>query len=513
MGSDRPSQGRTDRWAAIGIWIVIGYTFFKNVLAASARPFWFDELCTVAVARQPNLPAMWKAFGQAEDSGTQAFSLAEHFCSRLIANQEVAYRLPSILAFGCILWCLFVFLRPSSGAAVALLCALVPMLTPLYRPYAVEARGYALVVACIAIALVCYQRASRWPWLFFMGLSLMAAEALHYYGFFMFFPFGLAELTWAAKKKRVRSGVWLALFAGFLPLAIGWRHLMQIKQAYGPHFWGQASLMNAASAFGLLLKTFPPIALGIVTMLSAVALWATFASGFPAVDEEREINGSHDGWHEPMLAVGFLSLLLVELVVTKIAHGSLAERYALAIAFGLALATSYLVRMLGRRTIPLVAIFLLVACSLQEAFFWVSGRGHLGKLESPAPPIEALVSAAGYGDLPVVVSDGQAYVQIAYYAPPDWSRRFVGIVDPPNAAVYAGSDTLDRQMFVLPCCLPLQVYEFHAFALNHPRFLLYSNGAEFDWWPQRLLRDGYTLRLVESAGGSKVYLADRNGAN
>jgi Dolichyl-phosphate-mannose-protein mannosyltransferase len=498
VSGDLPAGGvplkkwRGERWATTGIWIVILYTIVKNVFAAASKPFWFDELCTVAVARQPNFSAMWQAFGQAEDSSTPLFCLVEHCFARLIPNQEIAYRLPSILAFGCVLWCLFVFVKRRSGATVAFLCAIVPILTPLYRPYAIEARSYGLVVACISIALLCYQCASRWLW-FFMGLSLIGAEAFHYYAFFIFFPFGLAEIAFIAKSRTFRWGVWLALLAGFLPVATGWRHLMQLKQFYGTHFWGQASLMAAASVYGSLLRTLPALAIAIVAVLSLVALWMTLCPVFSGAREKSE---SDDHSHEPMLAFGFLSLPVVEFVVTRIVHGALTDRYALAIALGLAIAIGHLIQLLGRRSAAMVAIFVLVAFSLPEGFFWLSERGHFGRLESPTSSVESLVGSAEHGDLPVVISDAPAYVRLAYYASPEWSSRFVGLADPPAAVANAGSDSIDRQMFALRCCLALQVYDFHTFVTDHPRFLLYSDGAEFDWWPRRLSHDGYSLRLV-----------------
>ncbi|HEX4074150.1 MAG TPA: hypothetical protein VHX49_01990 [Candidatus Acidoferrales bacterium] len=509
MGAGQPSQQQTEKWATVGISIVIVYTILRNVLAAAAKPFWFDELLTVAVARQPTFSAMWKAFGQAEDSATPLFWLVEHFFARMIPNAEIAYRLPSILGFACVLWCVFVFVRRRYGASVAFLCAVVPMLTPLYKPYAIEARGYSLVVACISIALLCYQRASRWPWVLLMTLSLIAAEAFHYYAFFAFFPFGLAELAWVAKNKKFRWRIWLALVAGFLPVGLSWHRLMEIKRFYGSSFWGKPGVALAANAYGLLLKTFAPIAIAVVTVLSLVAISTALA---PEFSDSVEADQSDDHSHEPILAVGFFGILLVELVVTRIVHGSLVERYALATVLGLALSTGYLVRMLGRRSVALVAIFLLVAISLDEGFFWLSERGHFGKLDSPASSVEALLSAAGHADLPVVVSDGEQYIQLAYYGRPEWSERFVALVDHPAAVAYAGSDTLDRQMYVLPCCLALQVYDFKTFAPDHPTFLLYSNGADFDWWPQRLSHDGYSLRLLGANGGDKVYLADKNGS-
>ena len=498
----------TDRWATAGVWVLILYTAVRSVMDAASKPFWFDELATVAVAGQADLASMWKAFDQAADSSTPLFWMTEHFFGSLIPNQEIAYRLPAILGFGCVLWCLFVFVRRRFGSAVALLCATVPILTPLYRPYAIEARGYALVVACVAFALVCYQRASRSLWTLFMALSLVLAGAFHYYAFLAFFPLGLAELTLLLRKKNFRWGVWLAILAGFLPTIAGWRHLMQLKQFYGTHFWGQANLTRALLIYGSLLRTNFSLAIAVGAALSAGALWLVFA---PEVSWAAKIHGADDHSHEPMLAVGFLGLLLVEFLIAEVTHGPLVDRYALAIALGLSLAAAYLVYLLGRRGIVLLAIFLSMALASQEAYSWFYERGPFGKLQLPVQSIATLLRAAGHDDLPVVMSDAQQYMMLAYYTPPQWSKRFVGLADPGAAVVYSGSDSVDRQMLALRCCLALQVHEFPEFAAGQKSFLVYSDGSEFDWWPQRLSRSGYSLRLLAMSGSNKVYLAEQSG--
>ena len=59
-----------------------------------------------------------------------------------------------MIGFGCVLICLFVFVRRRSGGIYGLLSAGLALLTTLYMTYAVEARSYSLVTACVAIALV-----------------------------------------------------------------------------------------------------------------------------------------------------------------------------------------------------------------------------------------------------------------------------------------------------------------------------------------------------------------------
>jgi hypothetical protein len=124
--------------------------------------------------------------------------------------------------------------------------------------------------------------------------------------------------------------------------------------------------------------------------------------------------------------------------------------------------------------------------------------------------VERVVRAAGHGDLQVVDSDPIDYLQLAYYASPEGRRRLVFLADVPAAIAYVGSDTADKCLLALRSYLPLQVYDFAAFAGNHAEFLLYSDGRKaWDWWPTRLLHDGYALDLVAIDHGSRIYLVRR----
>jgi hypothetical protein len=150
--------------------------------------------------------------------------------------------------------------------------------------------------------------------------------------------------------------------------------------------------------------------------------------------------------------------------------------------------------------------------TLQEGYFWTAERGSFGKFASPMDSLEQLIdSASARPDLSIVVSDGHDYVQFAYYASPPWTRRLFAVADPDRAFLYTGSDSLDKQMFALQCCLALQVYDFRTFALANSTFLLYSGGGNFDWWPLRLLHDGYSLQLLAAEGNHRLYFADLAG--
>lgn len=494
--SSLPADRLSDRLAVRGMWALIAYTVIRNILAASSRPFWFDELCTVAVAGQSTLRDVSHAAIASFDSHPLAFYATEWVFRRVFSNQEIAYRLPSIIAFACTLWCVFVFIRKRNSAACALVCASCLLLTPLLRPYAIEARSYSLISACLAFALVCYQHAPKLRWMILMGLAFFAAESWHYLSIYGFVPFAGAELAMFTRSRKIRWPVWLALLVGFLPLFASARVLVNIKRFYGSNIWDKPSLFATANAYSLMLKSFPPIAIAVVVTLSVITLW-TIANPPPGVPATERNADAVEHW----LSFGFLMLPIVAFLAAVIFHGAFEERYALPMVLGLPLSAAYLWRLVSRRGAVLMMAFIFIAVALQEASVLQSA---MGPLIPPSASVERLVASAGHADLRVVISDAHDYLAVAHYAQDP--GRYLNVVDAPQAVTYIRTDAIDRQMPALKCCLPIQVYQFNEFASEHSRFLLYSGGGDWDWWPTRLARDGDSLELLAIEGTRKVYL-------
>jgi hypothetical protein len=495
-GSSVPADRRAGRLATWGMCALIAYTVIRNILAAASKPFWFDELCTLAIAGQSTLRDVSRATVASEDSHPLGFYVTEWFFRKLFSNQEIAYRLPSIIAFACILWCVFVFIRRRNSAACALFCTSCLLLTPMLRPYAIEARGYCLMSACLAIALVCYQHAPKLRWMIFMGLAFFAAESWHYMSIYGFVPFAGAEFAMLTRSRKIRWPVWVALSAGFVPLFASARVLANLKRFYGANIWDKPSLFAAANVYSLMLKSFPPIAVAVVATLSIITLWAIAnpTPGGSATERSADIG-------ERWLSFGFLMLPIIAFLAAVVSHGAFEERYAIPMVLGIPLSAAYMWRVLSFRGAILLWVFIFIAIALQEVSLW---RGGAGRFVAPSTSMERLVASAGHAELPVVASDAHDYMVLAHYASDP--QRYVDVVDAPQAVLYTGTDTIDRQMPALKCCLPIQVYEFGEFASGHPRFLLYSGGGDWDWWPTRLTRDGDSLELIATEGPRKVYL-------
>jgi hypothetical protein len=490
---------------AIALALIV-YAMVRSVFTAASTPFWYDEICTWIVARQPTISGIYDALRHAADSNPPLFYLIERFSATLITNEHIAYRLPSMAGFAIVLWCVFLVVKRRSNGTVALVCTAAIFMTALFEPYATEARPYSLVAACIAFGLVCYQRAPAGRWMLLLGISLALAEALHYYAIFSIAPFCAAEGVFLLKTKEFRWKVWLALACSFLPLAVFWPLLMQFKANFGAHIWSPPALGNITPIYGWFFHAGTPIGIGIAAALSAglaVALLSPGTFSPPGTDAPL---------HEVVLALGFLALPFIGFVATKIGHGIMVNRYVLPGVLGMAMAGGYLLQWSGRKSVAIFAVFVLSVVAFQERSFWVTHRGHLTAVHSPAEDLERLLSGLPrYRDLPVVISDGLDYLPIAHYASPEEGRRIVSVVDPAASVTYQGNDILEKSLSILRSYTPLQVQDFPAFAAEHRMFLLYSRGGPFDWWPGRLVREGYSVRAVVAEAGVRVFLVESPG--
>ena len=488
-----------ERTSPFVLTILIVYAAIRNLCQSAAKPFWYDEICSLIMIRQPRISAMWRALKQGADSQPPGFYLAERFATKLMSNEAIAFRLLSILAFSVTVLCLFIIVRRKQGSLIALLCAAVPLVTVLYENFATEVRPYSLVFACISFALVCYQRAPAARWVIMLGLSLALAQSFHYYAFMAFLPFFVSE-TVLLLEGQFRRGVWLALAFGFLPLIVFWPLLSAFRALYGQHYWSQPSLQIAESSYGLYFETSYVNGITLAGVSAIAVLVVILETVRRAQSDGRPVNLASLSLREPLMTLAFLSLPFVGFVATKAAHGGLVPKYVLPTLLGFPLSVGYALSRLGRARALLglvAAIFLIVVLVGQERMFWSTYSGHFS---SPAVEVEPFVRSAGHEDLPVVVSDAEVFMPLAYYASPELAKRFVMLVDPPQSVLYTGSDTNDKEMPILAAYSTLPVCDFQTFVKDHPVFLLYSNygGMGADWWPTKLNRDGYSLRPVAS---------------
>jgi hypothetical protein len=485
-----------EKSAFIGLAALILYATVHNICNTIAKPMWYDEICTVLLSQQEHLSRLWQALARGADSAPITFYLLERIPAAFVRNENLAYRGISILGFAVTLLCLFVAIRTRKGSAIALVCAAVPLTTVLFDRFAVEARGYSMLVACIAFAIVCYQRVPARRWVILLGLSLILAESFHYFAVFAFLPFLLAEAVHYGMTRDFRRSVWIALLVGFVPMACSWPTIYGMQKTFGQHYFTQPTWETTLSSYS---EYFPRTEMwgGLYLLAAAaVAVLLTLRATLRRTSQGEHPEGAPA--RELTLVLGLLSLPLVGFAAAALAHSGMNSKYLVSSVLGFSLALGFSLPRFPRWGLlfPLASTAVLLCVIVPQEFqFW---RGYDGHFVSPTQFEENFVSAAGHPDLPVVISDSHDFMRLQHYTNKSWQKRFVLLVDPEQAVIYTGSDTGDKGMAILRDYTNLPIYDFKPFLAEHPAFLLYSSkgGIGSDWWPRRLKQDGFKLQMA-----------------
>lgn len=461
------------------------YVIVRGLAAAVTKPLWFDELITLAMSSQPSMRTVWAALARAVDGQPPGFHAVEWVVSNLFHNKEIALRLPAILAFPCTLVCVFVFVKKRSGELIAFLCAFLLLSTILFERYAVEARPYSMLVACIAFALVCYQRLPSLFWTAMLGISLALAQALHYYAVFAMVPFGLAEAVVFVRTRRFRWGVWLALACGAIPLVLFWPLLEHFKAYQGAHYFGLATytVTSLPSSYGAYFLTDSAFGAAVFALAVAGVIGShlLLRPGTPSEGKTRDADVV-----EGTLLLALVASPIITFCLVKIMRGGMRESYSLSAIIGITIAVGCALSLARPPVVVLFALFVFSSVGVREFIFWRAN--HSLRLASPAAAVEQFVQESGYSDLPVVVSSGPAYTSFAHYASPAFFKHLFYLMDEKKEIQYQGTDTFDKLVVVLRDYTPLQVRDFSEFTAAHPVFLIYGEepGDGNNWLPQHL---------------------------
>ncbi|PYU72352.1 MAG: hypothetical protein DMG49_07775 [Acidobacteria bacterium] len=433
-----------EKSAFFALAILIAYATARNICEALVRPFGYDEICTVLMVQQEHLSRLWQAFVHGADGQPLAYYLLERSAVGFIRNEHLAYRGISILGFAVTLLCLFVAVRTRKVAGLALVSAGIPLVTILFDSICVEARPYSLLVACIAFAIVCYQRVVARRWAVLLGLSLVLAESLHYFAVFAFLPFLLAEVVQYGMTRQMRPNVWIALLSGFVPLAYSMPVLTALKRNFGAHIWSKPTVeiaLNSYSWYFLTYESSPGLYLAAIASVAVLfSMLMTVRKASPGAPPTRA------PVPELMLALGLLSLPLVGFTVAVLTHGGMIAKYMVPSLLGFPLALGFAIPRLPRwgLLLPAVSAGLLLGVLVpQERQYW---SRYKGEFVSPAVFAEKFVTAGGHPDLPVLVSDPHDFMVLQHYCDKSWQKRFVSVIDPEQAVIYTGNDSADKHL-------------------------------------------------------------------
>lgn len=446
-----------------------------TLVASRLKPFWYDELATYYISRLPDWNTIFTALAAGADLNPPTLYFFTRISHTLLGANEVSTRLPATLGFLVLLLSIYSFLVPRVGRPIAFAAMAFPTVTGAYN-YAFEARPYGLMLGCLGLALLAWQRNK--PLL--LGAILWLAVTTHAYSFLAIGPFLLAELvTWRRTgKPRWQYLVALAFpftaLAMYIPLLGNHNKVLLENDTFRP---GLDSLPHFFHT--ILNPTLFPL-----LIVLAFAIWTA-----------RPTEQTESATQEDLaLTAGFLLIPIAAILLATGVTRIFFDRYGLPGVIGLTFLFAWLMARLNSRQAPALATILFAIWTVASVVPYDALKSAMRSNWQPDPPLESIRP-----DLPAVISNGISFLPIAHYAPKTFSDRLHFLLDREAAVQFTGSDALDvaypimKKWYQFPGHIDLYK-EF--LARRQPFLLIGPSTNTLDWLTKKLLADGATVKIL-----------------
>ncbi len=282
------------RWLAIATVIVCAAFALKALVLIDRTSLWGDELRSVIKAFQPS-PAFILEYLR-DDSHPPLYYLGLWGWGQVIGHSAASLRLFSWFAYlagGLLITAQAAGLAAVRPIRAASLAALMAFCTPFPLRFSIEGKGYALVTALVALALLLRRRLlvgpfPSWPGRLGYVLSVALAGLTHFYGL------GLmgALSVWDAARGRWRLAA--AAAVGMLP-AVAWiLHASDYLFSPSTNSWiepPELSLLTNTLTWAVGEDPLWKLS-GLLVVILALQLWAAHRSppggGAPAASPNPE---------------------------------------------------------------------------------------------------------------------------------------------------------------------------------------------------------------------------------
>jgi mannosyltransferase len=249
------------------------------ILAAALRfptlglqSFWYDEAFTPVHVLHPGLGATLRSVVHTENTPPLWYVLI-WACSRVLGNGAVALRSLSAIAGVASVPVAWGIGHELAGRRAAIVTAALVAVNPLFVWYSQEARAYALFVALVALAMLCFLRAERQPTprrLAAFAVSGSLALLTHYFAVFLLLPMALWLLR---RREHLRVTAPAVGAIGAVGLA-----LLPLISAQGGHGtqwigrWALSSRLQAIPQYYLTGYSGAPLGRGVELLVLLVIL-------------------------------------------------------------------------------------------------------------------------------------------------------------------------------------------------------------------------------------------------
>jgi hypothetical protein len=444
--------------------------FVAAIIKDIRVPLWLDEFLTLYASEQPTIPDVIGAIREGADSQPPLYDLIVRSLHPVVANDALRVRLPAALGLFLMCACVFAFVRKHFPPIYAALAAIVALRTT--WNYAYEGRTYGLVLGCVSLAFLCWQRAAETGQrraVAGMGISLTAAIALHYSAVTVLFALFAGEFIRWRNSRKLSLPILSALAIPPLIL-IPHLSLIQAGKPFVKYFWSKAT---AATFYGFYIQMLWPVAL-VIGLSAVCSLWLTLLrfGGKKVTPKPQSTMPAHEWWAVLVLLLLPEFVILMALLTVKV----FVNRYVLSSMIGASIllaVTLYRVTN-GSRAVAAIVSLPLLMWSLSTISSAVTQRPtllHEGfKLELSKAPADPK---------PIVFFEERAFMELWFYSAPGLRDRFVYLVDPELERYYTQTDTNSLTLLALRRRVPLNIVDYHAFIAANPNFLVAGDTGEW----------------------------------
>lgn len=479
--------------------LLFSAAFFLNTVAAAHRkPFWHDEIFTILVARLQSIGTIWRAAADGLDFMPPLNAMLTHALGRVAGEGPVVTRIPPMIGVWLACLAVFAIVRRRSNLVLAACAPMLLLWTAGFR-YAVDARGYGLMLGLFGVSAFAWSEATRGTrrtvHLPLLAVCLAAGVWAHYYAALNVASLALGQVVRDFRRKEVDWGVWCAFAAAcvfMLPLV----SLAGSALAHTGRSW---TLVDPAGLFGTYAFILKPLA--TTSMLGGLALLA-IVGRVARITTQAPIDAQRIPVHEVIAAAACLLIPAAGVLAGRAGVVAFAERYALSAVVGAVPSVLLVVWVVSRRS----RLGAWLVCAFLAVNLAQSTRAGLASLASPYPdPVAerpALVQGLERGEQ-VCVTGGLMYLQYWYYAPERLKPRLHYLVDPAAARRLMATDSFDIGLSALRRWSTVSAPDYDRFISAHPRFLVYGAGS--GWLLDRLGESGATVRQTGVELGFRIY--------
>lgn len=480
------------------------FSFAAFAFNAHVKPFVIDEILGLSLIRQPSLPAI--VHFQSTTPiwfDPPAFAMLVHASWKLFGASAVALRLPSIGSALILITALYYLLRRIAGQRAALFTTLLAVTFPAFD-FGWQQRPYALIMAMVAVAALCWHYASHPPangrvrrgWSL-AGLFLALAIAInsHYFAIFATLPFLLAELVRSVELRRLDFPVVLTLILACCSalLTLPFRHA--IMQYSGHVITGDLNWNQIIRTYQLTLpgppSVWPDYLLHTVLVLFVVAVLLGSAWKF---------KGRND-WSSWTLVAGLTLSPIVTVAFAMYVLHAYRDRYTIFQFVGLMLALGILAGpWLDGMKRPLYATVMVILCGyvIEHAVQFHSDiKQDAGiELASMGPSENVRVMLLQNPDLPVFAPLESCLLE-SFHGSSLVRQHMICVYSAEREILYSRTDTVARTSMVLSTQPGFHIVPYETMlATPGPRLLVHRNEPWEIWIEKSLQADGVPITPI-----------------